>query len=196
MSETTQFSVSEAARLCGHKSRNPILKAIKSGLISTSKNDQDQTVIDASELFRVFPMAENPDTGDRQQDSLGDTTKDKSRQDRDSLKGGLRQPETDQETALLAALERENAQLMERIKDKDGVIDDLRHRLDQEGDERRRAQTQLTALLTHQSEKAAPPAPELPRRGWVGLVAALAVVAVMAGGVVWALDHFRFTLTP
>jgi hypothetical protein len=44
--------------------------------------------------------------------------------------------------------------LRERLADKDAVIDDLRKRLDREGEERRR----LTAILTDQREQ--------PRRRW------------------------------
>ncbi len=50
-----------------------------------------------------------------------------------------------------------------RVADKDGVIDDLRTRLDAEGEERRRTQAQLTALLTDQSVK---PEPDPQRRSW------------------------------
>ena len=50
----------------------------------------------------------------------------------------------------------------ERIADKDGVIDDLRQRLDTEGEERRKVQAQLTALLTDQRPKLEEPT----RRSW------------------------------
>ena len=59
----------------------------------------------------------------------------------------LKPPEPPPDPALL---QQEIASLKERLADKEGVITDLRQRLDQEGEERRKAQTQLTALLTDQ----------------------------------------------
>ena len=55
-------------------------------------------------------------------------------------------------------------ELRDRLADKDTVINDLRQRLDREGEERRQAQAQLTALLTDQREQTRP-APA-PRRSW------------------------------
>ena len=52
------------------------------------------------------------------------------------------------------ALQREIELLRERLGDKDNVIDDLRRRLDEEAEERRMTQAKLTALLTHEREKA------------------------------------------
>ena len=69
---------------------------------------------------------------------------------------------------LQATLQREIELLRERLADKDAVIDDLRKRLDREGEERRR----LTAILTDQRAQAIitpPPAvdPSAPaKRGW------------------------------
>ena len=61
------------------------------------------------------------------------------------------------------ALQREIELLRERLADKDGVIDDLRQRLDTEAEERRRTQAQLTALLTDQRPK---PEETPKRRSW------------------------------
>lgn len=51
---------SEAARLIG-RNRAQIYRALKSGAMSATKNEQGATVIDTSELFRVFgePVSKN-----------------------------------------------------------------------------------------------------------------------------------------
>jgi hypothetical protein len=169
-------SVSEAARLTG-QSRTPLYRAIKSGAMSTLKNDLGQTVIDTSELFRLFPPLHSNE-GRYNGEHVESTSESNSKQ-----------AENRAETAEFLALERENTLLRERITDKDGVIKDLRERLDQEGEERRKAQTQLTALLTDQRQKPLPAEPVSPRRGWWGLVAVLAMVAGAAGGAWWVLTH-------
>ena len=72
----------------------------------------------------------------------------------------MSQNESGNETGVL---EVEIKMLRERLADKDGVIDDLRQRLDEEAAERRK----LTAMLTDQSARAAPPvAADRPKRSW------------------------------
>ena len=76
-----------------------------------------------------------------------DRIKDLMRNGNRSGNPNMKQSETPQETN---ALRREVELLRERLDDKDGVINDLRRRLDDETEERRTAQAKLTALLTDQ----------------------------------------------
>ena len=109
-------------------------------------SDAGERVIDAAELDRVFPITP-PAEG--------------AHNDAPELASNLAQL-----AELRTQLEAERAKavmMSERIADKDGVITDLRVRLDAEAEERRRTQAQLTGLLTDQRTK---PEPEKPRRRW------------------------------
>lgn len=145
------YSLSEAAKATG-KSKMTIQRAIKSHAISATRNDDGSYAIDPAELHRVFPPIPNNTV--------------------------LIQSEPPQDPA---ALQREMGILRELLADREGTIKDLRQRLDQEGEERRKVLTQLTALLTDQRTK--------PIRSWF-LVWVLAVVA--AAVIWWALTHPPF----
>ena len=134
---TMSYTLGQAAKATG-KSKPTIQRAIKSGAISASKTDDGSYEIDPAELHRVFPPVTR--NGHAEQD----------------LKQSV--PPSDP-----GALQREIVLLRERLADKDGVIDDLRQRLDTEAEERRRTQAQLTALLTDQRPK---PEETPKRRSW------------------------------
>jgi hypothetical protein len=127
------YTLGQAAKATG-RSKPTIQRAIKSGAISAAKSDDGSYEIDPSELHRVFPPVTL--TSDAEQ----------------AVKQSVPPSDT-------IALQREIELMRERLADKDDVITDLRTRLDAEAEERRRTQTQLTALLTDQREK-----PELRRR--------------------------------
>jgi hypothetical protein len=138
--------------------------------MSAGKDDQGRYQIDPAELYRVFPV----NTGNSQ-----------------ISVEGVRQ-ETGLETGGLQATVEHLRELLAEIKDE---RDDLRRRLDREAEERREAQTKLTALLTHQPAPKAdlpPTLPEPPRtipaaflgasvRFWVSL----ALVATSAAAWLW-----------
>jgi FtsZ-binding cell division protein ZapB len=129
------YSLAEAARASG-KSKMTIQRAIKSGRISASRDEDGSYDIDPAELHRIFPLVsdDDPDTGNMGHD---DTSSDIN----------LLQLEIKVRDEKIAALEAERER--ERKILQDGV-DDLRQRLNQSEEERRRAQAQLTALLTDQ----------------------------------------------
>jgi hypothetical protein len=129
------YSLAEAARASG-KSKMTIQRAIKGGKISASRNEDGSYDIDPAELHRMFPVVsgDGPDTGNMGHD---DTP---SQINLLQLDIKVR----DEKIAFLQA-ERER----ERKILQDG-LDDLRHRLDQSEEERRKTQAQLTALLTDQ----------------------------------------------
>jgi hypothetical protein len=133
------YSLTEAAAASG-KSKMTIQRAIKSGKLSASRRDDESYEIDPSELHRVFPPVS----------VLEAKNDNKVRDDipNDIAVLQLELKVRDEKIALIEAeREREREQLT-------GQIDDLRHRLDVEGEERRK----LTALLTDQ-RKPEPPKP-------------------------------------
>jgi hypothetical protein len=113
-----------AAKATG-MSRTAILRAIGKGKISAQKNDHGEWDIDPSELHRLYPH--------KQADTVTDTGDKPEHGNSDFI------IENREMKAKLEAAE-------QRILDKDSVIDDLRRRLDAEGEERRK----LTAILTDQ----------------------------------------------
>ena len=120
------YTVGTAAKATG-VSKPTITRAIKNGRISASGSAQEGYKIDPAELHRVFPAL--PSTSDETPLVLRHETSDET-----------------------GALQVEIKVLRERLADKDGVIDDLRHRLDAESEERRK----LTMLLTHRQEQPVP----------------------------------------
>lgn len=122
------LSAKEAAEAVG-LSKPGLLKAIKQGKVSATKDHNGEWQIDPSELFRVYePVSSSthqPEAQSFRQDTLGNTENTES-------------------------LRREVELLRERLADKDDVIKDLRQRLDAEAEERRK----LTLMLTHQQQPA------------------------------------------
>lgn len=123
------LNLNQAARTC-HKSKSAILEAIRSGRLSANRNDKNEWQIDPSELFRVYPYEiqnneteqknrNQPDTEPKQNSILFKELFEKEKEER----------------------ERERAQMQE-------TINDLRKRLDEESEERRK----LTKLITYQPE--------------------------------------------
>jgi hypothetical protein len=141
------YSFAEAATASG-KSKMTIQRAIKSGKLSASRRDDESYDIDPSELHRVFPPV-----------SVLEAKNDSKVRDdipNDIMVLQLELKVRDEKIALIEAeRERERDQLT-------GQIDDLRHRLDSEGEERRK----LTALLTDQRK----PEPEPARKGLRGFL--------------------------
>jgi septal ring factor EnvC (AmiA/AmiB activator) len=133
------YSLAEAARASG-KSKMTIQRAIKSGKISASRNEDGSYDIDPSELHRMFPLVSSDDD-DRGNMVRGDT-------DNEINMLQLEIKVRDEKIASLQAeRERERRILQEGVED-------LRHRLDQSEEERRKTQAQLTALLTNQRQEA------------------------------------------
>jgi predicted site-specific integrase-resolvase len=133
------LSLGQAAKESG-KSKATISKYIKNGKLSVASKEDGSYQIDPSELFRVFPIDEHKT-------------------------GANEQSQTHKETPVNSALQREIELLRERLTDKDGVIDDLRHRLDEESAERRK----LTMILSDMREKP----PEKPTEARKGFLARL-----------------------
>jgi len=167
------LTLGEAAKVSS-VTKSAISKAIKNGRMSAVKDEQGRYQIDPAELYRVFPV----NTGNSQ-----------------IAVEGVRQ-ETIAETGGLQATVEHLRELLAEIKDE---RDDLRRRLDREAEERREAQTRLTALLTHQPAPKADPSPTLPEplptpaaflgasvRFWVSLAL---VATSVAAWFLWEQQH-------
>ncbi len=142
------YTIGQAAKATG-KSKSTISTSIKKGTISAVKNEDGSYSIDPAELHRVFPAASNEN-------------------------GSIEPQSNDSEPSNLAVqngyLQGEVKLLREQLADKDGVIDDLRHRLDAEAEARRiegEERRKLTAILTDQRPQQQP---EQPRKGLHGFL--------------------------
>jgi excisionase family DNA binding protein len=122
-----KLSLSQAAKKTG-VSKPTLSRWVKKGEISAEKLANGGYLIDASELDRVMSMKErgNSVTGNGSPEML--------------------QTVTPNETSML---HREVELLVQRLKDREGEIDDLRRRLDTESEERRK----LTMMLLDRREK-------------------------------------------
>lgn len=125
-----KLSLSQAAKESG-TSKPTLSRWIAKGKVSADRQQDGSYLIDASELDRIKDLISNGNGSGNPK---------------------MKQLETHQESN---ALQREIELLRERLGDKDGVINDLRRRLDEETEDRRMAQAKLTALLTDQREKGA-----------------------------------------
>ena len=112
----------EASKATGI-SKAGLSRAIKRGALSAVKQENGSYKIDPAELHRVYPAV----------------SEQRARVDTDAT--GLQAENIELRAKLEASTQ--------RLTDKDGVIDDLRRRLDMEGEERRK----LTAILTDQRAK-------------------------------------------
>lgn len=120
----------EAALRVG-KSKATIIRHIKNGKLSASRDDSGNYHIDPSELVRAYAG----EAGEPSRKSAHETTRD----------GGETAKNDGDMTVLQVKLDAAEKLADERAK----TIDDLRSRLDIEGEERRR----LTAMLTDQRPK-------------------------------------------
>jgi hypothetical protein len=117
-----KYTLGTAAKATG-KSKSTLSRDIKSGRISAIRGDNGSFDIDPAELHRVYPAIPHNSSGNSTIEHNGTIG-------------------TDQWNT-------ENVLLREQIELLKNERDDLRRRLDQEAEERRR----LTMLLTHQPEK-------------------------------------------
>jgi hypothetical protein len=139
-----KLNVSQAAKAV-RKARSTLNRDIANGKVSVTRNGTGQPYIDIAELERVYGVV---DIG-----TLAEPVQ----------IGHYGTPKNDNSDSALVT---EIQLLRERLADKDSVIDDLRHRLDSEAEERRK----LTALLTDQRK----PEPEQARKGLRGFLHRLA----------------------
>ena len=125
MHRVMKYTLQQAAQAAG-KSKSTILRAIKSGRLSATRTAAKHFLVDPSELHRVFPMTRHdaPESTPMTRHDAGN--------DAASLPG--------------------NYQWDRERKQMESTIEDLRRRLDDSEDERRRISEKLSGLLTHQPE--------------------------------------------
>jgi hypothetical protein len=136
------YTLGEAAKATGI-SKASISRAINSGRISAVKKDDGSFSIEPVELHRVYP----PKSAAPVSETVSGTLRNGEADTRNGLDSNVLQARLD------AALE--------QLRDRDGTIDDLRHRLDRSDEERREAQARVIGLL-------AGPGPTESKRGFFG----------------------------
>jgi hypothetical protein len=140
-----KYTIGTAAKATG-KAKSTISRDLKDGTLSADKNDDGSYSIDASELIRVYPDVFDPN---RSENTISN--------DQQPLKTPMGTEGLQAEVERLR--ERLSVTDIERERERQQLtnqIEDLRRRLDSEGEERRK----LTAILTDQRQP--PPAPEPP----------------------------------
>ena len=166
------LSPNDAAKQVG-KSKTTILRAIRSGKLSANKSEDGSYSIDPSELARVY--------GGGSRDP-GHVPEHGAPRPGSNVPGGAANdpPEISVLQVKLDAAEKLASEREQELHHRDVTIDHLRGELESEKQERREAQTKLTALLSDMR----PTASEKPveRRGvhW-GYFAALGGVVVTMG---------------
>lgn len=118
--------MTKGAELAG-VSKGTVSKALKSGRLSYAEKTDNGYLIDTSELFRVFPPKQKETVDDARLATLN------------------RNRETPVDSG---GLQREIELLREQLQDRDGVVSDLRQRLNKSEEERREAQARVIGLLT------------------------------------------------
>lgn len=136
------YTLGEAAKATGI-SKASISRAINSGRISAIKKDDGSFSIEPVELHRVYP----PKSAIPVSETVIGTPRNSDADTRNGSDSNVLQARLD------AALE--------QLRDREGTIDDLRHRLDRSDEERREAQARVIGLL-------AGPGPTESKRGFFG----------------------------
>lgn len=136
------YTLGEAAKATGI-SKASISRAINSGRISATKKDDGSFSIEPVELHRVYP----PKSAAPVAETVIGTDRNTDADTRNGSDSNVLQARLD------AALE--------QLRDREGTIDDLRHRLDRSDEERREAQARVIGLL-------AGPGPTESKRGFFG----------------------------
>ena len=136
------YTLGEAAKATGI-SKASISRAINSGRISATKGDDGSFSIEPVELHRVYPPKSSAPGSGAHSETIRNT------------EGDTRN--TSDSNVLQARLDA----ALEQLRDRDGTIDDLRHRLDRSDEERREAQARVIGLL-------AGPGPTESKRGFFG----------------------------
>jgi hypothetical protein len=130
-----KYTIGMAAKATG-KAKSTISRDVRNGTISAEKNDDGSFSIDASELIRVYPDAFDPN---RSENTISNDTQ----PHKSVIETGGLQAELEGLRERLRLIDTERERERRQLSDQ---IEDLRRRLDTEGEERRK----LTAILTDQ----------------------------------------------
>ena len=143
-------------------SKTSILRDIKEGRLSATRNDRGHYKIDPAELARVYGAGSG---GAHHGSNRG-----APRFEPNGADGAT------EEALKLALVEKERDAAQQLAEERARTITDLRDRLDKEGEERRK----LTAMITDQREMKEP---QSAGRVWMVVAAALPVAAAIVWGV-------------
>lgn len=137
---TPMYTLGAASRATG-KSKTTIHRAVKTGRLSASRDDEGIYQIDPAELHRVYPYAPHGN-------------------------GHLERGATPQPLTVTGdnSISPETVALQRLLRERDEALRDLRARLDSCETERKQLQTTLFALLADQRPTTASPSPT--RRWW------------------------------
>ena len=174
------MKIKEAVKLTG-KSRTAILRALNEGKISGEKDSRGVWDVQPVDLLKYYEI--EPSKLDEQVSGEHVRTP-VSGAPRTPQNAQVRTPPDTPDTTQIKVLQAQLDAVQQIVEDRGKTIEHLRGELDEEKQERRAAQTKLTALLTDQREKAPEKPVERPlvRVGYVwALVVALAAVAVFLG---------------
>lgn len=130
------YSLSEAAKATG-KSKSTILRAVKSGKVTAQKDEHGQYQITPDELHRVYPVA----SGEAVREPHYDAPRNTHATPDEAAEISILQTKLEAAQQTISDRDRE-------LSHRDRTIEDLRDRLDREGEERRK----LTAMLTDQRQ--------------------------------------------
>ena len=164
--------ISEAVKLTG-KSRTTILKALKNNKLSGEKDINGHWDIQPVDLLRLYDI----DPSKLEEGVTGDTPV-------TPVTGAPVTPQGDRgNTPEINVLQAQLDAARQLNEERADTIKHLRAELEDEKQERREAQTKLTALLTDQRETAPQTADKQPlaRSGfWIALAVVIAAVAALA----------------
>lgn len=138
------LNLNQAAKTC-KKSKSALLNAIRSGRLSAKQNELKVWEIDPSELFRVYPF----------EIEIYQPTRKSTNQQNRHLPSSYQLENRHlpaENVTIEEVLELERAERNREREQMQMTIDDLRKRLDEEAEERRK----LTKLITHQPECSIP----------------------------------------
>ncbi|WP_299682814.1 hypothetical protein [uncultured Roseobacter sp.] len=124
------LTLGEAAKECS-RSKATLSKAIKTGKLSATKQDNGAFAIDPAELFRVFPAKEKGEQAEPRRNTIMNT-------------------DLAMEIGQIRAELKAEQRLTAEMKD---TIGDLRQRLDDEARERRQLTAQITDQRAEKSKK-------------------------------------------
>ncbi len=138
-----RYTLKQAAEAAG-KTKPTILRAIQAGKISASRDAISNTwTIDPAELHRVYPI-----------ESEIKAPQDTQRYDVTANEIAVLRREIELKDEKLKEFQEERERERRTLQDN---IEDLRQRLNTEGEERRRLSAQVTALLTNHKTEANQP---------------------------------------
>ena len=141
-----KLTLLEASKKVG-RSKQAIVKAVKKGTISATKNDKGIYVIDPSELFRVYEPIDNNNEQPSNTNVDNYIENDTSNQNINITKKDI------EKEVLLAQLKEQLKAVEKELHSKSVLLDKTERQLREEISEKKELQAKFNNLLTDQSKK-------------------------------------------